>query len=100
MPPRHTFDDDESSDEESDVDPSTHPLQVSGYQDDEDQALPQSKRIELGEINVSLTANIQDSAAVVIGIGMLHNVDVWFSQSTQVGSFSTEVDTYISRLTR
>lgn len=92
MPPRHTFDDDESTDEddgENDVD---HPLQVSGYQDAEDEQVPKTKKMELGVANVSLTGEIKGSSTVVIGVDMLHGVDGWFhSPSTEVGNFSTEV---------
>src|SRR5271167_3852663 len=90
VPPRHTFDDDSSSDDESDVDRSNR--QVSGYQDIDDQEPPKPKEplMELDDIKVSLDEEIQNNATVVIGVELLYNVDRWFGESREVGVISTE----------
>jgi len=90
VPPRHTFDDDSSSDDESDGDPSNR--QVSEYQDVDDQTPPKPKErlMELDDIKVSLNEEIQDCRAVVIGVELLHDVNKLLGSSKEVGTISTE----------
>jgi hypothetical protein len=90
VPPRHTFNDDESTDEE-DINTAEHPLQVSAYQDSEDQEMPRTKKMELGEATVSLTGEIQKNPTVLIGVDLFHGVEAWFNSSTEVGQFTTKV---------
>jgi len=66
-------------------------LQVSAYQDGEDQAVPKPKKMELGEAKATLTEEIQDCSAVVIGVEMLHDAETWFGESSQVGTFTTDL---------
>jgi hypothetical protein len=47
--------------------------------------------MELDDIKVTLTKEIQESEAVVIGVELLHDVDKWFGSSNKVGTISTEI---------
>jgi hypothetical protein len=94
VPPRHTFDDDSSSEDESDVDPSNR--QVSEYQDGDEDELPRAngKWKEPREIKVSLAEEIKNNATVVIGVDLLSGVGEWFGESRQVGTIDEEGAVY------
>jgi len=87
VPPRYIFDDESSSDEDPELDPSKH--QVSEYQDEEPtKSERRRKLLEPPEVEVSLTEKPHDDSTVVIGVELLHNVNDWFDVSKEVGSFS------------
>lgn len=89
VPPRYIFDDESSSDEDPDLDPSKH--QVSEYQDEEPtKAEMRRKLLEPPEIEVSLTEQIHDNPTVIIGVELLQNVNDWFDVSKEIGTFSTQ----------
>jgi hypothetical protein len=86
IPPRYTFDEESSSDEDQghNVD---HKL--SDYQDIDDEASRHSKKkVQLEAVSVSLTEDIGDSSAVVVGVEFLSAIDAWFGHFSQVGTFS------------
>ena len=60
------------------------------YQDIDDQAAPKPKEllVELDDIEVSLKEGIQDNPAVIVGVGLLHDLDKWFGTSKQAGIIS------------
>jgi hypothetical protein len=94
VPPRHTFDDDSSSEDESDLDPSNH--QVSEYQDGDEDELPKTNGQwkEPGEIKATLTEDIKDKPTVVVGVDLLSGVGEWFGESRQVGTIDEEGAVY------
>jgi hypothetical protein len=46
--------------------------------------------MDLDDIKTSVTENIKEGAAVVIGVELLHDVEQWFDTSQTVGTITTE----------
>lgn len=46
--------------------------------------------MELDDVKVSLSEEIKDSMAVVIGVELLCHVDHWLGASREIGQISTE----------
>jgi hypothetical protein len=47
--------------------------------------------MELDDVKILLTEKIQSGSTMVVGVELLHNVDLWFGESKKVGSISIEV---------
>jgi len=89
VPPRHTFDEDTSDDEDSGLDAPGR--QVAEYQDD-GEVIPRPKHESLALDNIMShqTEEIRTEMTVVIGIERLSDVDRWLGPSRQIGTFAVE----------
>jgi hypothetical protein len=89
QPPRHTFDDDSSSDEEGEEDTGN---QISEYQDIENYVPdPIARPFTEEDVQVNLTENINGDLDIVIGVELLSSVNEWFGPSKQIGHISIRV---------
>jgi len=63
-----------------------------GYQDNEQHDSPrkQDKLLQAEDVKVTMTEEVQESKAVVVGVELLRDVNHWFGDSEQVGTISTE----------
>ena len=87
MPPRHTFEDDSSSDDDQDEpDPTRSHIEDYSERGDDLPLRPGKSIVTSDDIRITLLENIRPTAHVLIAFGLLCPAKNWFGPHKEVGS--------------